>query len=125
VGLLTASVGGNITASDELSRGNLPRKGRVPPRIRRDAGAFEEHSVFGTQADEVGNLKEVGEALRSRPQVRLDTLRRHDTAARLLFRERDAEPGWKVREGAGESPTVELVDLGGEKARRASASSGV
>lgn len=61
------------------------------------------------------DLKEVGRALRSRPQVRLD---RDPGVPGLgmcrLFRERVAAWPESTR-GEGESPTVELVDLEGEE----------
>jgi hypothetical protein len=49
LGLLTASVGDRLTTSDRLSRGSLFRKGQIPPRVRRDAGVFEENSVSASK----------------------------------------------------------------------------
>jgi hypothetical protein len=54
----------------------------------------------------------------------IETLGRRSWEMYLLFRGWEAARLGSAR-GEGESPTVELVDLGGEKARRATASRGV
>jgi hypothetical protein len=100
-------------------------QGWIPPRVRWDASEYGEHSVSASERTRWGTSRRLGWLFGVGPRFgwRYPEVPRFGCAPALSGVGRRV--GLGSARGEGESPTVELVGLGGEKARRASAFPGV